>query len=59
MQGSNPIAITLGLVKWMSADGVQREAPLFLAMASFDPDTLMASRLTEFNLNTAWLRRLG
>ena len=59
MQGVNPIAATIGLVTWISADGVRREAPLFLAMSSFDAETNTVSRLSSFNLNTAWLRRLA
>ena len=59
MQASNPLAITIGLVTWISADGVFREAPLFLAMASFEAEAKTISRLAPFHLNTAWLRRLS
>ena len=59
MQGTNPLAMTAGLVTWRSADGVERQAPLFLAMAELDEAAKTISRLSDFVLNGALLRRIA
>jgi hypothetical protein len=59
MQGTNPLAMTAGLVTWRSADGVERQAPLFLAPVELNEATKTISRLSEFVLNWALLRRIA
>lgn len=59
MQGTNPLAMTVGLVSWKSADGAERQAPLFLAMAEFDEAAKTIRRVSDFTLNGALLRRIA
>ena len=59
MQGTNPLAITAGLVTWRSADGAERQAPLFLAMVELDESTKTIHRLSDFVVNSALLRRIA
>jgi hypothetical protein len=59
MQGTNPLAMTAGLVTWKSSDDVERQAPLFLAMISLDETAKTIHRLSDFVLNRALLRRIA
>jgi hypothetical protein len=59
LQGTNPLAMTAGLVTWRSADGVERQAPLFLAMVELDETAKTMRRLSDFTLNRALLRRIA
>jgi hypothetical protein len=59
MQGTNPLAMTAGLVTWKSADGVERQAPLFLAPVELDEATKTVCRLSDFVINRALLRRIA
>ena len=59
MQGANPLAMTVGLVTWKSGDGVERQAPLFLAMVEFDEALKGVRRLSDFAINNALLRRIA
>jgi hypothetical protein len=59
MQGTNPLAMTAGLVTWRSADGAERQAPLFLAMVELDEATKTIRRLSDFVVNSALLRRIA
>ena len=59
MQGTNPLAMTAGLVTWRSADGAERQAPLFLAMVELDEPAKVVRRLSDFVVNSALLRRIS
>jgi nucleoside-triphosphatase THEP1 len=59
MQGTNPLAMTVGLVSWKSAEGTERQAPLFLAMAEFDETAKTIRRVSDFAVNGALLRRIA
>ena len=58
MQGTNPLAMTAGLVTWASADGKSRQAPLFVAAIEFDESTSAVRRLSPFVFNRSLLRRM-
>ena len=58
MQGTNPLAITVGLVTWTSVDGKTREAPLFLALVDFDEGASVVRRKTQFTLNRSLFQRI-
>ena len=58
MQGTNPLAVAVGLVTWVSADDKKREAPLFLALADFNEETKTVIRKAPFVLNQSLFRRI-